>query len=134
MRALVSLLLFVGGMSCAAAPSRPAPPGHPPLAWRLAESAAPGGRELVFERYDPTAEVKISIRFLRERASVGEEVEAEVRLPEATGLHRLEILPDRDGVTVLGPRELWVDGPAPAAVRFTSRTPGRGGITVVLKE
>lgn len=134
MRALLSLLLFAGGMSCAARPPRPEPPGHPPLAWRLAEAPAPGGPELVFEAYDPTAEVRIAIRFLRERASVGEEVEAEVRLPEATGRHRLEILPDRDGVSIVGPTEVWVDGPAPAKVRFTCRTPGRGGITVVLKE
>ena len=88
----------------------------------------------MFEAYDPTADVRISIRFLREHASVGEEVEAEVRLPEATGRHRLEILPDRDGVDVLGPREVWVEGPSPATVRFTCRTPGRGGILVVLKE
>jgi hypothetical protein len=88
----------------------------------------------VFEAYDPTAEARFSIRFLREHASVGEEVEAEVSLPGATGPHRLEILPDREGVTVLGPREVWVEGSTPAIVRFTCRTPGRGGITVVLKE
>ena len=134
MRSLLSLLLLAGGMSCAARSARSEAPGHPPLAWRLAESPAPGGRELVFEAYDPTAEVRIAIRFLREHASVGEEVEAEVCLPEATGPHRLEILPDRDGVTITGPSEVWVDGATPAKVRFTCRTPGRGGITVVLKE
>jgi len=133
MRALLSLLL-AGGMSCAARPMRPDPPGHPPLAWRLAESPAPGGSELVFESFDPAGEVRISIRFLRDRASVGEEVEAEVSLPEAVGLHRLEILPGREGVTVLGPSEVWVDGAAPASVRFTSRTPGRAGILVLLRE
>lgn len=134
MRALLPLLLVAGGMSCAGRPARPDPAGHPPLAWRLVESPAPGGKELVFEAYDPTADVRISIRFARELASVGEVVEAEVRLPEATGPHRLEIVPDRDGVSVIGPNEVWVDGPKPATVRFTCRTPGRGGITVILKE
>ncbi|MBV8879836.1 MAG: hypothetical protein JO332_07735 [Planctomycetaceae bacterium] len=88
----------------------------------------------MLEAYDPTADVRISIRFLREHASVGEEVEAEIRLPEATGRHRLEILPDREGVRIVGPCEVWVDGPAPAKVRFTCEVPGRGGITVVLRD
>lgn len=133
MRALLSLLL-AGGMSCAARSARPEPPGHPPSAWRLTEIPAPGGPQLVLEAYDPTADVRIAIRFLRQHASVGEEVQAEVRLPEATGRHRLEILPDREGVTIIGPREVWVDGPSPATVRFTCATPGRGGITVILRE
>lgn len=131
MRGLLSLLLIAGGMSCTA---RQEPAGHPPLAWRLVEAPSPGGKELVFEAYDPTADVRIAIRFARELASVGEVVETEVRLPEATGLHRLEIVPDREGVTVVGPREVWVDGPNPATVRFTCTTPGRGGISVILKE
>jgi len=100
----------------------------------LSEASAPGGKELVFEAFDPTADVRISVRFARELASVGEVVEAEVCLPEATGLHRLEVVPDREGVTILGPREVWVDGPAPVRVRFTCSAPGRGGISVILKE
>jgi len=132
MRALLCLLPFLpGGMSCAA-PT--ASPGHSPLSWRLVESPAPGGPELVLEAYDPTSSVKISIRFMQERATVGEVVEAEVRLPEATGLHRLEIVPDRPGVLVLGQREFWTDGARPVTARFTCATPGRGGITVLLKE
>ena len=134
MRSLLSLLLVAGGMSCASRPASPEPPGHPPLAWRLAEAPAPGGKEMVFEAYDPTADLRISIRFAREIASVGEVVEAEIRLPEMTGLHRLEILPDREGVSIVGAREVWVDGPAPVQVRFTCAVPGRGGITVLLKE
>jgi hypothetical protein len=118
-------------MSCAA-PT--ASPGHSPLSWRLVESPAPGGPELVLEAYDPTSSVKISIRFAQERATVGEVVEAEVRLPEATGLHRLEIVPDRPGVIVLGQREFWTEGGRPVTARFTCATPGRGGITVLLKE
>lgn len=132
MRALICLLPFLpGGMSCAAPP---ASPGHSPLSWRLVEAPAPGGAELVLEAYDPTSLVRISIRFAQERATVGEVVEAEVRLPEATGLHRLEIVPDRPGVVVIGPRELWTDGAKPVTAKFTCATPGRGGITVLLKE
>jgi hypothetical protein len=65
---------------------------------------------------------------------VGEIVEAEVRLPGAAGPHRLEIVPDRPGVVILGPREFWTDGANAAKVRFTCTTPGRGGITVLVKE
>jgi hypothetical protein len=121
-------------MSCAVRPARPEPPGHPPLAWRLAEFPAPGGQELVFEAFDPMSEVRISVRFTRELASVGEIVDAEVTLPEITGRHRLEIVPDREGVSIVGPREVWVDGPMPVRVRFTCAVPGRGGIAVLLRE
>lgn len=132
MRALICLLPFLpGGMSCAA-PT--ASPGHSPLSWRLVEAPAPGGSELVLEAYDPTSSVRISIRFAQERATVGEVVEAEVRLPDATGLHRLEIVPDRPGVVVIGPKELWADGSKPVTAKFTCATPGRGGITVLLRE
>ena len=132
MRVLICLLPFLpGGMSCAAPTVSP---GHSPLSWRLVESPAAGGPELVLEAYDPTSSVKISIRFAQERATVGEIVEAEVRLPDATGLHRLEIVPDRPGVVVLGPREFWTEGAKPVTARFTCATPGRGGITVLLKE
>lgn len=146
----VPLLLFslLGGASCAAPH---APPGRSPLvldadrcppgadprqgrAWRLVEAPAPGGPELVLESYDPTGSVRISLLFARERAAVGEVVEAEVRLPGATGPHRLEVVPDRPGVEILGPREFWTDGATPARVTFTCRAPGRGGITVLVKE
>jgi len=133
MRSALFLLSLLGGMSCAVRSSAP-PPGRSPLAWRLVESPAPGGPELVMEAYDPTGTVRIAIRFARERASVGEIVEAEVRLPEATGRHRLEILPDRPGVRILGPTEVWADGAAPVTVRFTCTTPGPGGISVLLRE
>ena len=131
MRFVLPILSLLGGASCAA-PA--ASPGRSPLGWRLVEAPAPGGKELVLEAYDPTGSVRVSIRFAKERAAVGETVEAEVRLPEATGLHRLEILPDRPGVEVLGPREVWTDGAKPATVRFTCTAPGRGGITVLVKE
>jgi hypothetical protein len=133
MRLLVVSLLFLGGVSCAVRTSASSA-GHSPLAWRLVESPAPGGRELVLESYDPTGSVRISIRFARERASVGEIVEAEVRLPEASGPHRIEVVPDRPGVQILGPREFWTDGAAATTVRFTCATPGRGGISVLVKE
>jgi hypothetical protein len=125
------LLSLLGGASCAAPI---ASPGRSPVAWRLVEAPAPGGPELVLEQYDPAGCVRVSIRFERERAAVGEIVVAELRLPEATGVHRLEIVPDRPGVEILGPREIWTVGGAPAFVRFTCRAPGRGGITVLVKE
>ena len=65
---------------------------------------------------------------------MGEVVEAEVRLPEATGPHRIEIVPDRPGVVILGPREFWTEGANPQTVKFTCASPGRGGITVLVKE
>jgi len=88
----------------------------------------------VLESYDPTGTIRISIHFARERASVGEIVEAQVRLPEAAGPHRIDVLPDRPGVQILGPREFWTDGAAATTVRFTCATPGRGGISVLVKE
>jgi hypothetical protein len=129
---LLVLLSVLGGASCAA--PVPASPGRSPLAWRLVEAPSPGGPELVLERFDPTGLVRISIRFAQERAAVGEVVEAEVRLPEAAGAHRLEVVPDRPGVVILGPREFWTDGANPKTVRFTCTAPGRGGITVLVKE
>lgn len=134
MRVLALLFLVSGGLSCSPMAGRPSPTGQSPLAWRLVEAPSPGGKELVLEAYDPTAGIRIALRFARELASIGEVVEAEVSLPESTGLHRLEIVPDREGVSVVGPREVWVEGPKPATVRFTCATPGRGGITVLLKE
>ena len=131
---LMLVLVSLGGMSCVGRPSVVAPAGHSPLSWRLVESAAPGGPALVLEAYDPACSVRVSIRFARERASVGEIVEAEIRLPEATGPHRLEVVPDRPGIEILGAREVWTDGDRPTVVRFTCATPGRGGISVLLKE
>ena len=128
---LLVLLSVVGGASCAAPR---ASPGRSPTAWRLVEAPSAGGPELVLESYDPTGSVQISIRFAQERAAVGEVVEAEVRLPEASGTHRLEVVPDRPGVVILGPREFWTDGATPQTVRFTCTAPGRGGITVLVKE
>ena len=127
-------VLLLGGMSCAVHPTPVSSAGPSPLSWRLVEAPTPGGSELVLEAYDPTGSVRISIRFTRERASVGEVVEAEVRLPEASGSHRLEAVTDRPGVVILGAREFWTDGANPARVRFTCTTPGRGGITVLVKE
>ncbi len=134
MRTLVLLILSLGGVSCSVDPSPNSSAGHSPLSWRLVEASAPGGRELVLEAYDPTGAVRISIRFARERASVGEVVEAELRLPEATGRHRIEVVPDRPGVRILGEREFWTDGAKPVTARFTCATPGRGGISVLVKE
>lgn len=133
MRSLLLILSVLGGMSCAVRSPLP-PPGPSPLAWRLVESPTPGGPELVLESYDPTASVRVAIRFAREFASVGEVVEAEVTLPDAVGLHLLEIQPDRPGVKILGATEVWTDGASPVNVLFTCTTPGRGGISVLVRE
>ena len=134
MRKLLLFTLTTGLLSCDAPPSMRGWAGTSALAWRLAERPAPNGRELVLEAYDPTIDLRIVIRFARELATVGEIVEAELRLPEESGPHRLEILPDRSGVEILGPREVWTDGAMPVRVTFTCRKPGRGGITVRVRE
>ena len=132
MRILCVAALSAGALSCAAPGTGGA--GPPPLAWRLVSDPCPGGTELTLEAYDPTGDLKIEIRFSRDWASVGEMVEAELRLPEETGAHRLEVVPDRPGVEILGPREVWTDGARPVRVRFTCRKPGRGGVTVRLRD
>jgi hypothetical protein len=100
----------------------------------MVESPAPGGEELILEAYDPTGSVQIEIRFAQEHAGVGEVVEAEIRLPEATGLHAIDVFPDRPGVEILGPREFIVEGSRPVKARFTCSSPGRGGIRVLVRE
>jgi len=128
MRSLWVAALAAGALSCAAPGAGGA--GPPPLAWRLVNE----GPELLLEAYDPTGELTIVIRFSREWASVGETVEAEVRLPEETRPRRVEILPDRPGVEILGPRDAWIAPGRPLRVRFTCRKPGRGGVSVRLRE
>ena len=134
MRMLVCAAITAGLVSCALPASTTEHSGEAPLAWRLVNLPAPGGTALVLEAYDPTGDLKLVIRYSREWASVGDTVDVEVRLPEETGPHRLEFLPDRDGVEIVGPREFWTDGPRPVVARFTCRKPGRGGVTVRLKE
>lgn len=130
MRILWAAALAAGALSCAAPGAGGDAAEFPPLAWRLVNE----GPELLLEAYDPTGELTIVIRFSREWASVGEIVEAEVRLPEETRPRRVEILPDRPGVEILGARDAWIDPGRPLRVRFTCRKPGRGGVTVRLRD
>ncbi len=124
-RTLLALLL--GGAACAAPPG-----GFPPApaSWKLVEVAGTGGRVLVLEREEPELQVRLS----RAEAAVGEEVEAEILLPGARGLRRIEVRPGRAGVRILGPAELDVVGEGPVRVRFTCDSAGPGGIVVLVKE
>ncbi len=124
----VALLLGAACRAPAAGPARPAA-----CAWRLVEADAPGGRELVLERHDGLAG-RVEIRLFRERAPVGEVVEAEIRLPRAEGPVTFEARPDRPGVRVLGPSTVTVEKGGAARVRFTCESPGRGGIELLVKE
>ena len=130
MRILWVAALAAVALSCAAPGAGGDATEFPPLAWRLVNE----GPELLLEAYDPTGELTIVIRFSREWASVGETVEAEVRLPEETRPRRVEILPDRPGVEILGSRDAWIAPGRPLRVRFTCRNPGRGGVSVRLRE
>lgn len=125
-----SLPLAVAALA-GCAPCGPAPPG--PIAWRLVDFEAPAGRQLVLEP-DLSGPDRIEIRLTRERAGVGEIVEAEVRLPGATGRHTIEIRPNRPGVRILGPCEIEVEGDSRVVIRFTSDTPGLGGLLVSVRE
>lgn len=130
MRFLLPLLWWLpGAAACRAAPPGPLFP-EAPRAWRLADP----GRTLLLEPDDPGARVAVEIRFSRPEASTSDVVEAEIRLPGATGRRRIEVRPGRADVRILGPAELPIDGEGPARVRFTCGTAGPGGILVLVKE
>ena len=131
----LALLVPLGLASCGAPGSAVAERGL--LAWRLVEVGAAGGKELVFERDGPSEDggrFRIEVRLSRDRAAVGEEVEAELWLPGATGRRWLEVHPGRPGVRILGPRAWIVEGEERVAARFTCETSGPGGILVLVKE
>lgn len=116
------------GVSCLSAP--PPEIGSPRAsAWRLVESEG----VLVLESFDPASRLRIEIRFSLEEASVGELVEAELRIPGGEGVQRIEVQPDGPGVSILGPSVLRLEGSQPGKVRFTRTSPGRGGISVVVR-
>lgn len=107
-----------------------APP--PPLSWRLVDEEREEGRLLILE--PDVRPWRIEVRLTRERAQTGEIVEAEIRLTGADGRHRIELSPDRPEVSILGPREVEVEGDRPVRVRFTCRSVGRGGLRVAVKD
>ena len=113
-----------------------APEVRPPDVWQLVEADRPGGRQLVLERGRPACPVgshRVDVRLSRERAGVGERVEAEVRLLGGCGPHRLIVRPSRPGVRILGPVEFRVEGAESVRVRFTCDSAGAGGINVVVE-
>lgn len=112
------------------APPPPAGPAAPRvLAWRLVEADG----ALVFEP-DGRDAGPLEIRYSRERAEVGEFVEARIRLPGARGRHLLEVVPDRPDVRIEGARRFVVEGGEAARVRFTCAVAGRGGLRVLVTE
>lgn len=122
-------------LSCAPGDPRGEEPA--PLFWRLVEVASPGGPQLALEggppgEEDPSAGVEV--RLSRERAAVGEEVEAEIRLREAPGRRWVEVHPGRPGVRILGERAWILEGGIPVTARFTCDTPGPGGILVRVRD
>ena len=113
----------------------PAPPEPELLAWRLVEVEAEGGKELVFERGGPSGGGEgVEVRLSRDRAAVGEVVEAAIRVPGARGRRWIEVHPGRPGVRVLGPRAWIVEGDGAVTARFTCDTAGPGGILVLARE
>ena len=131
LRALLAAAAL-GAAGCAAPGAAPASLSVS-IAWRLVEAEGETGRRLVLEP-DRGTSLRIEVRLSREWAAAGETVEAEIRLPEAEGLHRIEVRPSRPDVTILGPAAFEVDGAASVRVRFTGRAAGKGGIVVVAKE
>ena len=129
------LLMALGLVSCDVLP--PAPPAGRIMAWRLVEVEAPGGKVLVLDwggAGGSGSRRGVEVRLSRERAGVGEEVEAEIRLPGAMGRHWVEVHPGRAGVRILGPASWIVEGDAPVRARFTCDTPGPGGILALVGE
>lgn len=124
------LAAALGAAGCAVPGAAPASVS---IAWRLVEAEGETGRRLVLEP-DRGTSLRIEVRLSREWAAAGETVEAEIRLPEAEGLHRIEVRPSRPDVTILGPTVFEADGAAPVRVRFTGRAAGKGGIVVLVTE
>lgn len=130
------LAILPGILSCTL-PAGPGEEGAGPLFWRLVEVPTPGGPLLVLEagppgEEDPFAEVRV--RLSRERAAVGEEVEAEIRLEDLSGRRWVEVHPGRPGVRILGERAWIVEGRTAVSTRFTCDTPGPGGIWVRVRD
>jgi len=104
----------------------------PILTWRLVDAEVDQGRMLVLEPDPPP--LQLEVRLSREWAETGEIVEAEVWLPDAEGRHRIELRPNRPDVSILGPREIELEGAEHVRVRFTCSSVGRGGLVVTVRE
>jgi hypothetical protein len=131
---LLVLLASLGAASCGfgGAP----PPGREVLVWRLVEVEGVGGKALVLEPDGPGGESPegVVVRLSRDRAAVGEVVEAEVRVPGAAGRRWVEVFPGRPGVRILGPGAWIAEGDEPVTARFTCDTSGPGGVRVRVRE
>jgi hypothetical protein len=88
----------------------------------------------VFERVEDAARGLVEVRFSGGAASVGEVVEAEIRLPGETRPRLVEVRPDGPGVVLLGPARLRILPGGSGTARFTRSSPGRGGLIVVVLE
>lgn len=131
---LLALLASFGTASCGSAGYFP--PGGEACAWRLVEVEGVGGKRLVLEPDGPggASPDGVVVRLSRDRAAVGEVVEAEVRVPQAAGRRWVEVRPGRPGVRILGPGAWIAEGGEPVTARFTCDTSGPGGVLVVVKE
>lgn len=118
----------LGAAGCAVPGAAP-----PALAWRLVDRDEGSGRRLALEPVEGRFG-RLEIRLSREHAAAGETVEAEIWLPEAEGVHRIEVRPSRPDVTILGPAVFEVEGPSRIRVRFTCLAVGKGGIAVLVSE
>lgn len=156
----VGAAAFLSGSGCVTgSPGRPEVSPREPVRWVVAEKRVgelyPGGRHgdgrldpaapiLVFEPIAAegrrwVAEVE-SESFFVELLGIspcgpvapGEVVSARVRVGNAApgAAYRLSAVPTTPEVTLLGASELVVHGGAEALFRFTSRRPGRAGISV----
>lgn len=122
---------FLGAASCAVPEEGSGSPSA--ASWRLVDEEGPQGRRLWLEPEEPAGPI-LEVRILRETASVGEIVEAEVRAVGLRGRRLLEVRPSRPEVRLLGPRRWILEGEAPVRVRFTCVAPGPGGIAVQVLE
>ena len=127
---LFSVILATGLAGCVVLTVPVSPPA--PILWRIVEADVDEGRILVLEPDPP--QLRIELRLSRERAETGEIVEAEIWLPDAEGHHRIELRPNRPDVSLLGPREIDLEGAERARIRFTCSSVGRGGLLVIVKE
>lgn len=126
-RAVLWAAVFL--VSCEAPGSVPRERAVP--GWRLVEEEEGGARRLVFEREEAGG---IEVRLSRRRAAAGEEVEAEIRLPEGQGRRRLEVRPSRPEVEIRGGREFELEGGRPHRIRFTSHAEGPAGLLILVED
>ncbi|MBI2932992.1 MAG: hypothetical protein HYY16_15215 [Planctomycetes bacterium] len=123
----VVLLAMLAG--CAAPAPPPTPQHH---SWRLAEHE----RLTVLERAVRVL-AHFEVRFVgHESPRVGQPATVEVWVPGARPheRHRFRVRPSRPGVRLLDCGAVETQGSSPGRIRFTSESPGPGGVIVEPEE